>query len=76
MVFTIKSKINIPVILFQGNVTGVVLKPMQSFFALYLIQRILTLLLGRRLWGALSVKKYKIESLPTGYLVIGEHTTA
>ena len=49
---------------------------MQFFSVPYLIQRILTLLLGRRLWEASSVKKYNIEALPTGYLVIGEHTTA
>ena len=57
VVFTIKSKINIPVILFPGNVTGVVPKDLMQFFSVpYLIQRILTLLLGRRLWELCQLK--------------------
>jgi len=76
MVFTIKSKINIPVILFPGNVTGVVPKADAVLFSSLLNSENPYFITGAQALGALSVKKYNIESLPTGYLVIGEHTTA
>lgn len=76
MVFTIKSKINIPVILFPGNVTGVVPKADAILFSSLLNSENPYFITGAQALGALSVKKYNIESLPTGYLVIGEHTTA
>ena len=52
------------------------LKPTRFCLALCLIQRIHTLLPKLRLWELSAVKKYKIEPLPTGYLIIGEGTTA
>ena len=76
VVFTIKSKINIPVILFPGNVTGVVPKADAILFSSLLNSENPYFITGAQALGALSVKKYNIEALPTGYLVIGEHTTA
>ena len=76
MVFTIKSKINIPVILFPGNVTGVVPKADAILFSSLLNSENPYFITGAQALGALSVKKYNIESLSTGYLVVGEHTTA
>ncbi len=67
-VSNIKSQIKIPVILFPGNVTGVSPRADAILFSThYLTQRILTLLLKLRHLGALAVKKYDIEPLPTGY---------
>ena len=76
VVFTIKSKISIPVILFPGNVTGVVPKADAILFSSLLNSENPYFITGAQALGALSVKKYNIESLPTGYLVVGEHTTA
>jgi phosphoglycerol geranylgeranyltransferase len=76
MVSTIKSRISIPVILFPGNVTGVVPKADAILFSSLLNSENPYFITGAQALGALSVEKYNIESLPTGYLVIGEHTTA
>lgn len=76
MVSNIKSRINIPVILFPGNVTGVVPKADAILFSSLLNSENPYFITGAQALGALSVKKYNIESLPTGYLVIGEHTAA
>jgi len=76
VVFAIKSKTNIPVILFPGNVTGVVPKADAILFSSLLNSENPYFITGAQALGALSVKKYDIEPLPTGYLVVGEHTTA
>jgi phosphoglycerol geranylgeranyltransferase len=76
MVSTLKSKINIPIILFPGNVTGVVPKADAILFSSLLNSENPYFITGAQALGALSVKKYNIESFPTGSLVIGEHSTA
>jgi phosphoglycerol geranylgeranyltransferase len=64
------------VILFPGNVTGVSPKADAILFSSLLNSENPYFITEAQALGALSVKKYKIEPLPTGYLIIGEGTTA
>src|ERR671933_2269338 len=72
----IKSLIKIPVILFPGNVTGVSPKADAILFSSLLNSESPYFITEAQALGAIAVKKYGIEPLPTGYLIIGEGTTA
>jgi phosphoglycerol geranylgeranyltransferase len=76
LVLSIKSTISIPVILFPGNVTGVSPNADAILFTSLLNSEDPYFISGAQALGALLVKKYKIEPLPTGYIIIGENTTA
>jgi len=76
IVSSIKLEIKIPVILFPGNVTGVSPKADAILFSTLLNSEAPYFITGAQALGAISVKKYNIEPLPTGYLIIGEGTTA
>ena len=67
----IKANITIPVILFPGNVTGV--SPNADAI---LFMSLLNFITGAQALAAIGVKKSQLETLPTGYLIIGEGTTA
>ncbi len=71
-----KSQIRIPVILFPGNVTGISPKADAILFSSLLNSENPYFITEAQALGALAVKKYGIEPLPTGYLIIGEGTTA
>lgn len=75
-VVSIKSTTSIPVILFPGNVTGVCPNADAILFTSLLNSEDPYFISGAQALGALLVKKYKIEPLPTGYIIIGENTTA
>lgn len=76
LVITIKSIISIPVILFPGNVTGVSPNADAILFTSLLNSEDPYFISGAQALGALLVKKYNIEPLPTGYIIIGDNTTA
>ena len=76
IVSSIKRQIKIPVILFPGNVTGVSPRADAILFSTLLNSEDPYFISGAQALGAISVKKYNIEPLPTGYLIIGEGTTA
>jgi phosphoglycerol geranylgeranyltransferase len=76
LILSIKSTISIPVILFPGNVTGVSPNADAILFTSLLNSEDPYFISGAQALGALLVKKYKIEPLPTGYIIIGENTTA
>src|ERR687883_755293 len=76
VVSSIKSQVSIPVILFPGNVTGVSPKADAILFSSLLNSESPYFITEAQALGALAVKKYGIEPLPTGYLIIGEGTTA
>lgn len=76
LVFNIKIHVKIPVILFPGNITGVSPKADAILFSSLLNSEDPYFITEAQALGALSVKKYNIEPLPTAYLIIGEHTTA
>ena len=76
LVISIKSVISIPVILFPGNVTGVSPNADAILFTSLLNSEDPYFISGTQALGALLVKKYNIEPLPTGYIIIGDNTTA
>ena len=76
LVSELKSRINIPVILFPGNVTGVSPKADAILFSSLLNSENPYFITEAQALGALAVKKYAIEPLPTAYIIIGEGTAA
>lgn len=76
VVAAIKSKIKIPVILFPGNITGVSPKADAILFSSLLNSENPYFITEAQALGALAVKKYSIEPLPTAYVIIGDGTTA
>jgi phosphoglycerol geranylgeranyltransferase len=76
LIISIKSIITIPVILFPGNVTGVSPNADAILFTSLLNSEDPYFISGAQALGALRVKKYNIEPLPTGYIIIGDNTTA
>lgn len=71
-----KSTQRIPVILFPGNVTGVVPSADAILFSSLLNSENPYFVTQAQALGAPSVAKFGLEPLPTAYLVIGEGTTA
>jgi len=71
LVSSIKTIISIPVILFPGNVTGVSPNADAILFTSLLNSEDPYFISGAQALAALLVKKYKIEPLPTGYIIIG-----
>ena len=76
LIISIKSIVSIPVILFPGNVTGVSPNADAILFTSLLNSEDPYFISGAQALGALLVKKYNIEPLPTGYIIIGDNTTA
>jgi phosphoglycerol geranylgeranyltransferase len=76
LVIMLKSSISIPVILFPGNVTGVSPNADAILFTSLLNSEDPYFISGAQALASLLVKKYKIEPMPTGYIIIGENTTA
>lgn len=71
-----QSTQRIPVILFPGNVTGVVPDADAILFSSLLNSENPYFITQAQALGAPTVAKFGLEPLPTAYLVIGEGTTA
>ena len=72
----IKKGIKIPIILFPGNVTGVVPDADAILFSSLMNSENPYFITQAQALGAPSVAKFGLEPLPTAYLVIGEGTSA
>ena len=72
----IKQNIKIPIILFPGNVTGVVPDADAILFSSLMNSENPYFITQAQALGAPSVLKFGLEPLPTAYLVIGEGTSA
>ncbi len=72
----IKKGIKIPIILFPGNVTGVVPDADAILFSSLMNSDNPYFITQAQALGAPSVLKFGLEPLPTAYLVIGEGTSA
>ena len=72
----IKKGIKIPIILFPGNVTGVVPDADAILFSSLMNSENPYFITQAQALGAPSVLKFGLEPLPTAYLVIGDGTTA
>ena len=72
----LKKAVKIPIILFPGNVTGVVSDADAILFSSLLNSENPYYISQAQALGAPNVIRYGLESLPTAYLIIGEGTTA
>lgn len=72
----IKKGIKIPIILFPGNVTGVVPDADAILFSSLMNSENPYFITQAQALGAPNVAKFGLEPLPTAYLVIGDGTTA
>jgi len=72
----IKRTVNIPVILFPNNVTGISKNADAIWFMSLLNSLDPYFLIGAQVLGAPMVKKYGLEVLPLGYIIVGEGGTA
>lgn len=76
VVKTIKKSVKIPIILFPGNVTGVVPKADAILFSSLMNSENPYYITQAQALGAPTVLKFGLEPLPTAYIIIGEDTTA
>lgn len=72
MVRKIKAAVTSPVILFPSNITGVSPHADAIFFMSLLNSDNPYFITEVQALGALAVKRYGIEAIPTGYIVVGE----
>lgn len=72
----IKHTVKIPVILFPNNVTGISKYADAIWFMSLLNSVDPYFLIGAQVLGAPMVKKYRLEALPLGYIIVGEGGTA
>lgn len=75
IVKTIKKEVKIPVILFPGNITGISPNADAILFSSLLNSDNPYFITEAQALGAISVKKYGLEAIPMGYIVIGEGGT-
>ena len=76
VVKNLKSAVNIPIILFPGNITGVVPQADAILFSSLMNSENPYYITQAQALGAPNVLKFGLEPLPTSYLVIGEGTSA
>ena len=76
VVKAIKRTVKIPIILFPNNVTGISRYADAIWFMSLLNSVDPYFLIGAQILGAPLVKKFGIEPIPLGYLIVGEGGTA
>lgn len=72
----IKRAVDLPVILFPSNVTGISRHADAIWFMSLLNSVDPYFLIGAQILGAPIVKKYRLEPIPMGYIIVGEGGTA
>jgi phosphoglycerol geranylgeranyltransferase len=72
----LKSRVSIPIVLFPGNITGVVPGADAILFNCLLNSQNSYYITGAQAQGALIINKFNLEAIPTGYLIIGGESTA
>lgn len=72
----IKRTVDIPAILFPNNVTGISRYADAIWFMSLLNSVDPYFLIGAQILGAPLVKKYNLEPIPMGYIIVGEGGTA
>lgn len=76
IVSNIKKSVDIPVILFPGNITGVVPGADAILFSSLMNSENPYFITQAQALGAPNILKFGLEPLPTAYLVVGEGTSA
>lgn len=72
----IKKKVKIPIILFPGNISGVCKYADAIWFMSLLNSTNRYFITGAQILAAPLVKKYSLEPIPLGYIIVGEGGTA
>lgn len=72
VVKTVKRTVNIPIILFPNNVSGISRHADAVWFMSLLNSVDPYFLIGAQVLGAPLVKKYGLEPIPLGYIIVGE----
>lgn len=72
----IKKSVKVPVVLFPNNVTGISPHADAIWFMSLVNSLDPYFLIGAQILGAPMVKKYSLEAIPLGYIVVGEGGTA
>lgn len=72
----IRKSVKIPVILFPNNVTGISRYADAIWFMSLVNSLDPYFLIGAQILGAPMVKKYSLEAIPLGYIIVGEGGTA
>lgn len=73
---TIKDAVKIPVILFPNNVTGISKHADAIWFMSLLNSNSPYFITGIQALAAPIVRRYRLEAIPLGYLIVGEGSTA
>ncbi|MCW4015991.1 MAG: geranylgeranylglyceryl/heptaprenylglyceryl phosphate synthase [Candidatus Bathyarchaeota archaeon] len=68
----LKSSVEIPVILFPNNITGITRHADAIWFMSLLNSADPYFLMGAQVLGAPIIKKFGLESIPLGYIIVGE----
>jgi phosphoglycerol geranylgeranyltransferase len=76
VVKAVKRTVKIPIILFPNNVTGISRYADAIWFMSLLNSVDPYFLMGAQILGAPLVKRYSLEPIPLGYLIVGEGGTA
>ncbi len=76
VVKAIKSRVTIPIILFPNNVTGISSHADAIWFMSLLNSVDPYFLIGAQILGAPLVRKYRLEPLSMGYIIVGDGGTA
>lgn len=76
VVRAIRRTVRVPIILFPNNVTGISRHADAIWFMSLLNSVDPYFLIGAQVLGAPMVKKYGLEALPLGYIIVGEGGTA
>jgi len=76
VVKAVKRTVKIPVILFPNNVTGISRYADAIWFMSLLNSVDPYFLMGAQVLGAPLIKRYRLEPIPLGYVIVGEGCTA
>ena len=68
----LKSSVSIPIILFPGNITGISKYADAILFMSLLNSTNPYFITGVQVLGAAIIKKYKLEAIPTAYIIVGD----
>ena len=76
VVKAVKRSVKIPVILFPNNVTGISRYADAIWFMSLLNSADPYFLMGAQVLGAPLIKRYRLEPIPLGYIIVGDGGTA
>jgi len=76
VVKAVKHTVKIPIILFPSNVTGISRYADAIWFMSLLNSADPYFLMGAQVLGAPLIKKYRLEPIPLGYIIVGDGGTA